>query len=295
MPKEKQRSKQARSLKERAKKFMPLGLQSQIYKIVKRTRLLKNIYSKKNISKQELKKIFVNAGLKKGDVVLAHSSMGRIGYIENGPDDVIDALLEIIGEDGLLVMPGFCDPKYYKEQKAYIFDVKNTPTYTGAIPEAFRKRKGVKRSISPTHSLCALGKGADEFIKNHENCDNPFAMNGPFGRLYHKNAKMLLIGVDHLANSSLHIVEDMPDFPVKVFTSRFRAIVYNNGNKKIIEARRHTAHSRKIRDPNIMEKYCLEYKVMKIFKIGNAEMRVIQIKPFVDMMKELYKKGITIY
>ena len=290
-----EKSKQARTLKEMAKKYMPLLLQKQLYKLIKKARFLKNVSSGRKIAKQDIKKIFLKAGLKKADVVLVHSSLGRIGHVENGSDDVIDALLEIIGKEGLLVMPGFCEPKYDKKQKMYVFDVRNMSTYTGAIPEAFRKRKGVKRSISPTHSLCALGKRADEFIKNHENCDNPFAMNGPFGKLYYWNAKMLLIGVDHLANSSLHIVEDMQDFPVKVFTHKFKALILEDGKKKLIEARRHTTHSRRIRDPNIMEKYCLKYNVMKIFKLGKTEIRVIKIKPFVDMMKELYKKGITIY
>ncbi len=290
-----EKSKQARTIKERAKKYIPLSLQSPIYKLVKKARFLKNIYSRKKISKDEFKKIFVQAGLKKGDIVLVHSSMGRIGYVENGPDDVIDALLEVIGNNGLLVMPGFCEPKYDRKLKMHVFDVQNTPTYTGIIPETFRKRRGIKRSISPTHSLCAFGKRAEEFVKNHENCDNPFAMNGPFGKLYHWNAKIMLIGVDHLANSSLHIVEDMLDFPVNVFTDKFKALILDNGKKKIIEARRHTAYSRRIRDPNIMEKYCLQHEVMKILKIGNTELRIIKIKPFVDMMKKLYKKGITIY
>ena len=290
-----EKSKQARSVKERAKKYIPFWMQVNLYKVVKKARHLKNAASRKKITKQYLKNVFLEAGIKKNDIVLVHSSLGRIGYVENGPDDVIDALLEVIGKNGLLVMPGFSEPKYDKNIKMHVFDLQNTPTYTGIIPETFRKRKGVVRSISPTHSLCALGKKAKELIKNHENCDNPFAMNGPFGKLYEWNAKMLLIGVDHFANSSLHIVEDMSDFPVKVFTDKFKALIIGSGSKKIIEARRHTIHSRKIRDPNIMEKYCLQHKVMKISKIGNTELRVIKIKPFVDMMKKLYKKGITIY
>lgn len=289
------KSDKAKTFKERAKKFIPFWMQKKLYKIVKKVRHIKNVKSGKKITKQYLKKVFLQAGLKKGDVILLHSSLGRVGYIENGPDDIIDALLEIIGKEGLLVMPAFCEPEFDKNRELYVFNMQNTPTYTGAIPETFRKRLGVKRSISPTHSFSALGMRADDFVKNHENCDNPFALNGPFGKLYEWKAKMLLLGVDHLANSSLHIVEDMSDFPVKVFTPKFKALVIDGKNEKIIEARRHTAHSRKTRDPNIMEMYCLQYKVMKIFKIGNTELRVIDIKPFVEMMTKLYKKGITIY
>ena len=290
-----ERSKQARSFKERSKKYIPLLVQKHLYKIVKKTRFIRNIHSGRIITKEYLKKVFQQAGLKNGDIVIVHSSLGRLGHVENGANTVIDVLLDIVTKNGLLIFPEFSDPIYDKKHKAYVFDVQNTPAYTGKIPETFRKRKGVRRSISPTHSLCALGKNADKLVKGHEKCDNPFAMNGPFGRLYGWNAKIMLLGVDHLANSSLHIVEDDPDFPVKVFTPKFRALIIDNGRKKIIYARRHTAYSRKIRDPNLMEKYCLKYKVMKVLKIGNTELRVIKIKEFVDMMEKLFRKGITIY
>jgi len=34
---------------------------------------------------------------------------------------------------------------------------------------------------------------------------------------------------------------------------------------------------------------------MKIYKIGNTEMRVMKVRDFVDCMEKLLKKGITIY
>ncbi|MBI2658445.1 AAC(3) family N-acetyltransferase [Candidatus Woesearchaeota archaeon] len=290
-----EKSRQARSFKERAKKYIPLSIQKRLYSIIKKARHIKNIKSGRVITKKHLQNAFRQAGLKSGNIVLVHSSLGRIGHVENGPETVIDALLEIIGKSGLLVMPGFSALNYDKKRNMYVFDVQDTPTYTGAIPEAFRKRNGVKRSMSPTHSLCAFGKNAGKLIEGHDKVDNPFAMNGPFGKLYRWKAKIMLLGVDHLANSSLHIVEDKPYFPVKVFTEKFRVLMKDNGKEKIIEARRHTDHSRKTRDPNIMEKYCLRHKAMKILKIGNTELRVIDIKKFVDMMDGLCKRGITIY
>src|SRR3989338_2827679 len=290
-----EKSKQAKTLKERAKRYIPFWVQIQIYKLIKNARFFKNFILRKKITKEDIKKILRQAGLRKGDIVVAHSSLGRIGHVENGPDDVINAFLEIIGKDGLLIMPAFSILKYNRKLKMYIFDVRNTPTYTGSIPETFRKRKGVKRSISPTHSYCAFGKRAAEFVKNHENCDNPFVMNGPFGKLYYWNAKIFLIGVDQLANTPLHIVEDKTNFPVKVFTDKFKVLVVNKGKKRLIEARKHLPSLRKHRDPNILEKYCMRYYVMKIYKIGNTELRVLNTKDFVEMMEKLVEKNITIY
>lgn len=290
-----EKSEKAKTLKERTKKYIPFSWQEQLYNIVKKIRFLKNIYVGKRVTKDDIKKVFKQAGLVKGDIVLTHLSLGRIGLVENGPDDVIDAFLEIIGKDGLLVIPAFPASKYDRKYKMYVFDLQNTPTYTGAVPEVFRKRKGVKRSISITHSFCALGKKAEEFVKNHENCDNPFSMKGPFGKLYYWNAKIFLIGVDQLANTPLHIVEDKIDFPIRVFTDQFKFLAINNGKKKVIKARKHLDRLKKHRDPNILERYCMKYNVMKIYKIGNTELRVLNTKDFVHMMERLTKKGITIY
>ena len=290
-----EKSKHARSFKERIKKYTPFVMQMQIYKVIKKARLCKNIFLKKKITKNRIKKVLIKAGLKKGDRVVVHSSLGRMGYVEGGPDTVIDAFLDIIGKKGLLVMPAFSVLSFDKERKIYVFDVKNTPTYTGSIPETFRKRKNVQRSISPTHSYCAFGMNAKEFVKNHENCDNPFSMDGPFGKLYNCNAKIFLVGVDQLANTPLHIVEDKTDFPVKVFTKRFKVLVLNGGKPRIIMARKHLDSLRRHRDPNILEHYCLKHKVMRIYKLGGTHLRVLNAKEFVDMMEELVKRNITIY
>jgi len=290
-----ERSKQARSLKERSKQFIPFWMQKFIYVFVKKCRFLKYSASRQKITKEYLKNIFQQAGLKKGDIVVVHSSLGRIGYVEGGAGAVIDAFLEIVGKEGLLIMPAFSALHYDAKRRMHVFNVQNTPTYTGAIPETFRKRKGVYRSISPTHSYCAFGKRAAEFVKNHENCDNPFSMDGPFGKLYHWNAKIFLIGVDQLANTPLHIVEDKTNFPVKVFTNPFKVIVRDCGKEKIIEAKCHLDCLRKHRDPNILEKYCKRYSVMDIYSLGNTRLRVLNTKNFVDMMEKLVAQHITIY
>ena len=290
-----EKSRQARSLKERIKRHTPFWMQIKIYKIVKKARFLKHRLHSKVLEKDDIKRVLKRAGLKKGDIAVVHSSLGRIGHVKDGPDAVIGAFLEVIGKEGLLIMPAFSALEFNKKRKIYVFDVKRTPAYTGTIPETFRKRRGVKRSMSPTHSYCALGKRADEFVKNHENCDNPFAMNGPFGKLYHWNAKIFLIGVDQLANTPLHIVEDKTDFPVKVFTDKFKVLIIDKGNERIIMARKHLESLRKHRDPNILEKYCMSYGVMKVYKLGSTELRVLNTKDFVHMMEKLVRKNITIY
>ena len=282
-------------MRTRLKTFVPFHIQKLLYNSIKKLRLMKH-RSKGTLTKDDIKKYLLNAGLKKGDVVMVHSSLGRIGYVEDGANTLIDTFLDIIGKEGTLVMPTFSSPKFDEKNKLYIFDVKRTRAYTGKVPETFRQRKGTLRSLSPMHSVAAYGKKAEWITKDHEKCDNSFAMKGPFGKLYKLNAKIFLIGVDQLANSSIHIVEDKCKFPVKVFSDKLDAIVIDErGNRKKIKFRRHLQHLYKIRKNNIMENYLLKDKLMKIYKIGNTEMRVVTERDFVNCMEKLLKKGITIY
>jgi len=283
------------AIKRKLKSFVPFKLQRILYYFIKRLRLLKNL-SKGNYSKEDIKKYLIDARLQNGDMVIVHSSLGRIGYVQGGADTIIDSFLEIIGREGLLVMPTFSSPTYDNERKVYMFDVRKTPAYTGKIPDTFRLRKNVKRSISPMHSVAACGKKAEWFVNGHEKCDNPYAMNGPFGKLYELDAKIFQIGVDQLANSSIHIVEDKCKFPIKVFSDKLKAeVVDENGNKKIIEFRNHLPHLYKIRNNNMMEKHMLSDKIIKIYPFGNTELRVTRVRDFVHCMERLLEKGVTIY
>ncbi|MBI2101456.1 AAC(3) family N-acetyltransferase [Candidatus Woesearchaeota archaeon] len=284
-------------IKARIKHFLPFAVQKFLYgNIVKKARLLR-IQLQGKITKEGIKKELQKAGLKKGDAVIVHSSLSRIGYIDGGAKALIDSFLDVIGSKGLLVMPAFSALHYDKKKKMYVFDVKKTPCYTGSVPETFRHMKNVFRSVSPTHSLIAKGKNAKWFAGGHEKCSSPYAGKSPFYRLYELDAKIFLIGVDQLANSSIHIVEDRyKKFPFKVWTKPNKVLVtFNNGSKKVIYARWHLPNLYRIRDNNMLEKHFLEENLMGIFPFFGTELRVIKARDVADCMERLAKKNITIY
>ena len=92
------------------------------------------------------------AGIKRGDRLVVHSSLKSIGMTRDGADTVIDALMDVIGEEGTIFMPVFTY-SYEREGKTDPFDRKDSPSLTGIITETFRKRSGVLRSSHPTHSM----------------------------------------------------------------------------------------------------------------------------------------------
>ena len=63
--------------------------------------------SNKPQSKTSIKKDLQALGLKSGDIILVHSSMSKIGWIAGREIAVIEALLEVVGLQGTIVMPSF--------------------------------------------------------------------------------------------------------------------------------------------------------------------------------------------
>ena len=64
-----------------------------------------------------------------------------------------------------------------------VFHVSLTPSIVGKISEAFRHWAEVIRCVHPTHSVTALGRSANAFIKCHERWNAPCAMDSPYARL----------------------------------------------------------------------------------------------------------------
>ncbi|GAA2367372.1 AAC(3) family N-acetyltransferase [Dactylosporangium salmoneum] len=168
-------------------------------------------------------------GLPEGATVVVHSSMSRLGWVAGGAQAVVLALLRVLGPDGTLVMPTHCRgltepsdwgnppvpedwwPIIRAETPAY--DPGVTPTgQMGAIVECFRSFAGVRRSAHPTVSFAALGPLAERITAGHR-LDDGLSEDSPLARLYDADAWVLLLGVGHDNNTSLHLAEYRADAP----------------------------------------------------------------------------------
>ncbi|BBH19175.1 AAC(3) family N-acetyltransferase [Paenibacillus baekrokdamisoli] len=175
---------------------------------------------------------FTGLGVAKGMTLLVHSSLKSLNrWIVGGPPAVIHALEEAIGEEGTLVMPthtsDLSDPTLWENPpvpKAWwdtirkempAFDRDLTPTWgMGAVAECFRKQDGTHRSNHPQVSFAARGPEA-LFITGDHSLPYGLGEQSPLARLYDRNAWVLLIGVNHDNNTSLHLAEYRSDYPHK--------------------------------------------------------------------------------
>ncbi|MHA1531900.1 MAG: aminoglycoside N(3)-acetyltransferase [Candidatus Heimdallarchaeota archaeon] len=253
------------------------------------------------ITKDLLMKDFRKIGLQAGDIVIVHSSMSKIGWIIGGAITVINALMEVLTEDGTLVMPTMVnntDPanwNYPAVPKDWIpiirqerppYDPAITPTRSmGRIPELFRIMPNVLRSNHPQSSFSAWGKHAEEIVSGYK-LESNFGHESPLRKVYDLNGKILLLGVHHSSNTSLHYAEvkaDLPNFPMETQG----AALLENG-KRVWKAWKEMKY-----DADDFEKIGLAYEKSINYqtgKIGLAKSRLVFSKDIIDYTVKWLRK-----
>ena len=149
------------------------------------------------------------SGLKRDDAILIHSSMKSIGEVEGRADTVLDVLMDYFGNEGLLVFPTLTWSNVNAD--GAVFDVRNTPSVVGILPQLFHQRPNVWRSLHPTHSLAAYGPEAIPFVEGHERSDSPANSFSPWRKLILAKAKIMFLGAAISHNTFLHGVEEWGD------------------------------------------------------------------------------------
>ena len=138
-------------------------------------------------TKADLKHDLAAMGLTGNETILIHSSMKSIGPVEGGADTVLDAWMEFFAE-GLLLLPTHTWRFINEENR--VFDVRRSPCCVGILPELFRQRPGVVRSLHPTHSMAAYGKGAAAYLEGELNANTPCTPGGCYDRLRAAHGKV---------------------------------------------------------------------------------------------------------
>jgi aminoglycoside 3-N-acetyltransferase len=170
------------------------------------------------VTSLDLKTGLSKLGLGKS-LVIAHASLKAFGNIEGGADTMLSALLDSVRG---IIMPTFT---YKTMLNPEIGPPKNGITYgsetdlnkmaeafypnmpadkmMGVLPETLRKHPKAKRSMHPIQSFAGINANA---ILNMQTIYNPMA---PIAALADQDGWVLLLGVDHRVNTSIHYAEKL--------------------------------------------------------------------------------------
>jgi aminoglycoside 3-N-acetyltransferase len=168
--------------------------------------------------------------------------------VAGGPITVVDALVDAFGPTTTLVVPTqsgeYSDPVHWQNppvpehwlavirNETATYDPLRTPTRAmGRIVEAFRTDPRSFRGPHPTVSFAAIGPQAEYFVEHHPLVPQ-FGDESPLARLYEAEAIILLLGVGHDSNTSLHFAEHRANWDGKQFTRPDGAPLMVNGHRQ---------------------------------------------------------------
>ncbi|MFH1613462.1 MAG: AAC(3) family N-acetyltransferase [Planctomycetota bacterium] len=237
------------------------------------------------VTKQDIIKGLKDMGLKAGNSVLVHSSLSSFGYVDGGADTVIDALLETVGKEGTVIVPTLTGSPQLSCKNPPVFDVCNSPCWTGRIPETFRKRTEAIRSLHPTHSVAAIGAKATYFTEGHENCVTPCGENSPYHKLMKSGGYVLFIGVG-LGNCTLmHTIEELAGLDYVLQDGWVNASIRDSRGNSIQRKLRIHKYGNQRNFPK-MESILLERGVMKKNKIGDSAVSLVSTSELFETVME---------
>ena len=235
-------------------------------------------------------------GVVPGMTLIVHSSMKAIApWVIGGAQAVILALEAVLGPGGTLVMPtmtgDLTDPAGWgnppvppswwepirQEMPPFMPDL--TPTRKmGLIPETFRKQNGTLRSSHPVTSFAAWGKHAATITANHL-LESPLGEDSPLARIYDLHGSVLLLGVGHGNNSSLHLAETRASYPSRR--------IKRHASPILIDGQRHWVEYEALEGNNddfvqIGDNFARETCLQNQGKVGQATALLMPQRPLVD-------------
>ncbi len=202
-------------------------------------------------------------GVRKGALVMAHTSVSGLRLTEGAnPENacshgalvakqLVDDLLELVGEEGSLVMPTHA--RYQSEDEYGLhadpehvirYDPAKTPSAVGLANELFWRRKGVQRSLHPYNMLAACGPMAAELLRDNLNRSKPLphGIHSGYYRFCQNGGLVISIGVPLGPYLTLiHVAEEVRDeaWPIKNFFEEKRYLVRVNGCDETHVVRQH--------------------------------------------------------
>jgi aminoglycoside N3'-acetyltransferase len=170
--------------------------------------------------REQLRALGVGSG-----VLLVHTSFRATRPVEGGPLGLIEALRDALGATGTLVMPS------WSGDDDVPFDPRTTPASPdlGIVADMFWRQPGVTRSDHP-QAFAAAGPKAWRITEGPLPLP-PHIPDSPVGRVHELDGQVLLLGVGHDADTTLHLAELLADVPYRL--PRYCTVLVNGKPEQV--------------------------------------------------------------
>ena len=185
------------------------------------------------LTKDDFKSALIRLGVKKGMLLYVSASIEHFRYVVGGAQSVIEALMELVGYDGTIVMAAptrhLCDPVETgviprdradeARKHALPFNKKlSVPSEVGEVTVQFMRNDAVLRSNHPMVSFLAWGKYAKLIVEKHP---LHFGMNqeSPLGKIKEYNGYVITIGNEYKDCEIFHLAQYMTmKCPIRIYS-----------------------------------------------------------------------------
>jgi aminoglycoside 3-N-acetyltransferase len=219
--------------------------------------------------------------------VIAHASLRPFGYIQNGADAVLQALVASVQS---VIMPTFTymtmitpevgppdngigyggDEYYNREARPFSMEMP-ADSMMGILPETLRNHPLARRTSHPILSFAGIG--ADRILEA-QTLQEPFA---PIGALAEEDGWVVLINVDHTVNTSIHYAERL--------AGRRTFLRWALVKDRVVECPNFPGDSSGF---NAIAKY-IQPDTRRV-ELGEAIIRAVPLKKMFDAVQKLIKK-----
>ncbi len=243
------------------------------------------------LTRETLHRQMAEMGLTPADKVLIHTSLRAVGPVKGGANGLIDAFLSYLTE-GLFMVPTHTWANVGPAQPHY--DVRATEPCIGTLPRVAARRKDGVRSLHPTHSIWACGRGAREFVAGEEKALTPAPPGFAWDRLADIGAKILLIGVGYNRNTFIHSIDERAELPNRLRGARYEVTITDyEGRVYPGSMQGHcAADSEDLAEYYInFEQPLIEMGAQTAGKLGNAEVKVIDAARCQEIVLRMYSRA----
>ena len=257
-----------------------------------------NKYVKKYTAEQFRDFLCTRLRVKRGSNVLVHSSYDALLYWNLSPTNIVKIIADVVGDSGSITMPTFPTRHTHQYLKDYTcYDATSTTTVMGLIPEIFRIKNKMSRSLDPIRPFSVQGKNSEYLLKEHHQSIYSYDESSPLFKLSAIDGIVIGLGVPLQNLTLVHTIENIlgNEYPTKVYDDTIHRLSVRDhyGNILTVE-KKVLIEDTPSKDIGLFCRHIPE-EIVSTFKLHFSSFFFCKVGEFLDHGVRLAKEGITIY